>query len=90
MDSWIKKLWKNNKIAFFLLIPVILLVVFRNVVIDILVKDSRRIANETEDKDKELAEAIIKANTKADQIKDDANKLSVDKPPVNEDWHKNE
>lgn len=90
MDSWIKKLWENNKIAFFLLIPIVLLVFFRNVIIDILLKDSRRIANETENKDKELLEDITKANAQANQIRDDANKLSENKEPIGEDWHKNE
>lgn len=88
MDEWAKNLWNNNKIVFFLLIPVILLIFFRNVIIDLLIKDSRKIGNEAEEKDRKLSQDETKANTQANQIIADADKKSENKPEVGEDWNK--
>ena len=89
MDQWAKDLWEKNKIVFFLLIPVILLIYFRSFFINLLLSDSRKIATEADQKDNQLSKEETQANSQSNQIIADANKLSDNKPPVTEDWNKN-
>lgn len=90
MDQWVKNLWEKNKIFFFLLLPIVLLVIFRNVVFDLLLGSARKIFDNAQKKDSELLKSQVEANAKADQIVEDANKLSNNKTEVAEDWHKDE
>lgn len=92
LDEKLKDLWKNNKLAFWLLVlPIGLCIVaykFRSVIIDMLVSDSRKIAIETEQKDKELAAQQAAAAAQAAQLVQQAQDLGKDKPSVGEDWNK--
>lgn len=88
MDEWAKNLWNNNKIVFFLAIPILLLVYFRSFVINLLLHDSRKLAADAEAKDKVLTQQATQANAQADQLVDDAQKLNQNKQEVTEDWNK--
>jgi cell division protein FtsL len=92
MDQWITNLWQKNKIVFFLLIPIILLVVFKNVIFAFL---ARSVKNEVKDavkKDDELKkeqESLVNESEKqkasADAIE---NQIKNNAESVSDDWHK--
>lgn len=87
MDEKIKALWQNNKIVFFLLIPLIALWFARNVIINLLVSSGNNIVGDTTAKSDVLKHDETVANTQADQIKADADKAAATKPAVGEDWN---
>lgn len=81
-------LWKNHRgflIGFGLLIVVIK---FREVIIDFLVSNSKTILEGAKKQDATLRADENAANAAANKLIDDANKLSQNKPKVDEDWHK--
>ena len=90
VEAKIKDLWANHKLLLVLLIIPLLILKFRSVIIDLLVKDSRQILDDTTKKDTGLAAAQGEANAKADQIIEDANKdkKDSDSKPVDENWNK--
>lgn len=92
LDQKLKDLWNGNKLAFWLLvIPLGLCIVaykFRSALIDLLVKDSRKIAIETEKQDDALAQQQAAAAAQAAQLVQQAQDLGKDKKPVGEDWNK--
>ena len=92
LDEKLKTLWNNNRLTFFLVvIPLglaLLAYKFRSFLIDILVKDSRKIGIETEQKDKVLAQQQAAAQAQAQQLVQQAQDLSKDKPEISEDWNK--
>lgn len=94
MDSWIKNLWKKNKILFAIALPLIVLVVFKDLIMEYLIGSARKMSNEAKDKDQELKEKQDKLNAEADKTKADADRLQNEiedtrKEAGDEDWHKN-
>lgn len=88
MDAWIKNLWANNKIVFFLLIPLIALWFARNIIIGMLVDSGNKVVGDATAKSNELKTAEDIANAQANQIKADADAAAANKPAVGEDWNK--
>lgn len=88
MDEKIKALWANNKIVFFLLIPLIALWFARNVLIDLLVSSGNKVVGDATQKSEALKSDQDVANAKADQIIKDADTAAKNKPAVDEDWDK--
>lgn len=88
MDEKIKNLWQNNKIFFFILLPLIALWFARNIVIDLLVSSGNKAVGDASEKSDKLKSEQDVANTKADQIKADADKAADHREPVGEDWNK--
>ena len=88
MDEKIKNLWINNKVLFFILIPLIAVFFLRNIIIDLLISGGHKALDEAKKKSDELKNDSSVANTKANQIIEDANKASENKPKVTEDWNK--
>jgi hypothetical protein len=90
IENKLKDIWANNKLLLVLVAIPLLILKFRSVIIDLLVKDSRKIVDETTKKDDALKTEQTVANTKADQIIVDANKAKKDSDSqtVNEDWNK--
>ena len=90
MDEKIKSLWANNKIIFFLLIPLIALWFGRNLIIDLLVSNSNKTVGDTTGKSDSLKHDEIVANSQANQIKADADaQVTATKSDlVTEDWNK--
>lgn len=81
-------LWKNHRwflIGFGLLI---LVIKFREVIIDILVSSSKTVMNDARKNDAQLRNDQNQANDAANKLIDDANKMAENKPDVDEDWHK--
>lgn len=88
MDEKIKALWQNNKIVFFLLIPLIGLWFARNIIIGLLVDSGNKVVGDATEKSNELKSSQDVANAQADQAKADADKAAAKKDPVGEDWNK--
>jgi len=83
-----KALWEKNKILFFILIPLILIVKFRDILISLIVSGGKKALEDAQKKDGELAATEVNANNQANKLVEDAKKLAENKTPVDEDWYK--
>lgn len=90
MDERIKNLWANNKIVFFLLIPLIGLWFARNVIIGLLVDSGNKVVGDATQKSDALKHDQDVAAAQADQKKADADATAAasEAKPVGEDWNK--
>lgn len=90
MDSWIEKLWNNNKIFFFLLLPIILIVLFKDLLLDLVIGSARKILNDAKKKDEGLRSEQEWAEAIANEKKKQADELGKQAENVDEDenWHK--
>lgn len=84
----LKDLWEKNKLFFLILIPIIVLIKFRDVFINLLVKGAKREVDQTQQQDATLAKKEDQANAQANQLVQDANQLGENKPTVDENWYK--
>ena len=94
MDQWIKNLWNNNKIVFFLLIPVVLLVLFKNVIFAFLansVKGEVKDAIKKDDELKSTQDNLVKESEKQKPLADAKEEeiKNNDAETASADWHKN-
>lgn len=93
MDEKIKNLWNNNKLLFFLLLPIILIFVFRDLVISILIGSARKTAEEAKREDANLQSQANQADRDADKLKGQVDNLEDDikkrnENDIGEDWNK--
>lgn len=88
MDSWIKGLWAKNKIFFILLLPVIILAIFKDILMEYLIGSARKMTREAREKDGKLKSDLDKINAKADEMKRQADELGKEDPEDDPDWHK--
>lgn len=88
--SWAKDLWSKNKLLFCLLIPLILLVVFKDLIMDYLIGSSRKLVNKTKEEDQKLKAESDKAQQEANDLKESADNKEeqINNLPEDEDWHK--
>jgi hypothetical protein len=84
----LKEVWEKNKLFILILIPLLILAKFRDLVIDILVSSSKKLMEKTKKADAQLKQEQDSANNAANKIISDADKLSENKPDVDEDWYK--
>lgn len=91
MDQWLRNLWKNNKVFFFLLLPLILVLVFKDVLLAVLVGGARKTAEEAKTKDADLKKEQDSANSEAERLRDEANDLEGDihAGKIDENWNRN-
>jgi hypothetical protein len=96
------KLWQENKWLFFLLLPLVLIVLFKDILIGFLSSSGQNIVEDTEQTDEELLAKQNKINqqakdsetngeiheAKADVYEDE--RENVTSPSVNGDWWKDE
>lgn len=76
MDEKIKNLWNNNKILFFLLIPIILIVVFRDLILALLFGSARKTVEQAKAEDAKLTTESNAANLEAEKLKAEADMLA--------------
>lgn len=97
MDEKIKSLWNNNRILFFILLPLVIILflgfVFRDLVLALLIGSARKTSEEAKKNDEELKAKQNAANNqanelkaKSDQIEEKINERKEEE--VSEDWHK--
>ena len=63
---------------------------FKDLVLDILIGNARKISNDAKKTDADLRDEEAKANAEAERLRAEAARLGkeVDKADPNEDWHK--
>jgi hypothetical protein len=94
MEQWLENLYKKNKIIFFLLIPLVILVIFKNLIFSFLarsVKGEVKNAIKKDDELKSTQDNLVKESEKHKALAD-AKKEEIknnDAASVSEDWHKN-
>lgn len=97
MDEKIKNLWNNNKLLFWILSPIILLLVlvlvFRDVVMAFLIGSARKTSQEARDASKGLEEKVHQTEMEAakSQAEADAAKKRIEErkeSDISEDWNK--
>ena len=89
MNKWIIDLWENNKILFWILIPLVLIVFFKDLILDLLIGSARRISNAARQKDESLKSKEDRANNEANRLRDEANRIQNEIDNINpgEDWN---
>lgn len=90
MNDKIKEWMGKNWFFFILLVPVFLIVVFRDLLISILLNSSHKVADEAKAKDADLSKQETEASARADEHVKRAEEAEASKKPVSEDWYKNE
>lgn len=90
MNDFFKGLWKDNKILFILLIPVIVLYFLRDIIINLLISSSRKISKEARKRDDELRAEQDRLDSAANAKRKEAEKREeeIKDLPEDEDWHK--
>ena len=81
-------LWEKHKIFLIIFGLLIVIVKFREVIMDFLIASARAAFNNAKEKDADLANRQNDANNRANQIIDNAEKLDDTRPNIDEDWHK--
>ena len=87
----LKSLWEKNKLLFIIGLPLILIVVLKDFILELLVGSARKMANEARDKDAELKAKQDKLNLEAEKHKakaDAAAEKANNTDDVDENWHK--
>ena len=84
-----KTLWKEHKVKFFLLLPVIILLLLKDIIFDMLISGGLKEVKETEEKDMILKDKADKANLEAEKHKATADRIKkeIDNIEENENWH---
>lgn len=86
MDA--KELWADHKI-FFIIFGVLLIVVkFRDLIIDILVSSAKRTVDSAKKEDSQLAKQEGDASKAADDLVAKANSEAGKEQPISDDWNK--
>lgn len=83
-----KTLWDNHKLFLIFFGALILIVKFRDVLIDILVSSSKKLLQDTKDKDKVLVNEENKAKDDAAALVQKAKDEPLKEKPVDDDWYK--
>lgn len=86
----IKKLWQEKKWLLILLIPVLLILLFSEVLLSLIKGSADRIVRKATEKDKALEEQINAAKRKADLAKSKADAAKKKRQNIKGDknWHK--
>jgi uncharacterized protein YlxW (UPF0749 family) len=87
------EMWNKNKWLFFLLIPVILLFIFKDVIISLVAGNIHNTVKDAEKQDETLKADAEKLNDQANKERDEAQQIQNqvngrDTSDVNEDWYK--
>jgi len=93
MDEKIKNLWNNNKLLFFILLPLVLLFVFRDLVLSLLIGSARRVTGAAKAEDEKLKSESSQIEREADKTKVEADEISKrienrKEDDISEDWNK--
>ncbi len=91
IEAWLKQVYSANKILFYSVIPLlgILLGVikFRNILITLLIKNSKDILTSTEKTDTSLANQANEIQQQANQDVATGNQEASKEPPTGDNWN---
>lgn len=91
IDQDVKVIWQKDKLFFIAFFALIVVVKFRQGLINILIGSAKWIFDRTQEKDAKLQAEIKENNDKADKLVAEANSLPAqEKPVVDVDWYKND
>jgi ribosomal protein L12E/L44/L45/RPP1/RPP2 len=89
--AWLEQVYSSNKILFYSVIPLlgILLAVikFRNILITLLIKNSKDILTNAEKTDAGLAQQANQNKQQADQAAQQGDQEASKEPPTEDDWN---
>jgi hypothetical protein len=90
MDNFISNLWKNNKIFFFILLPLVIIWFFKDLILKLIVGVSNKELDNANKADAKLQQEQNKINDQANVHKANADKLEDKIKNISEDeeWHK--
>jgi hypothetical protein len=90
MDNFISNLWKNNKIFFFILLPLVIIWFFKDLILKLIVGVSNKELDSANKADTKLQQEQNKINDQANVHKANADKLEYKIKNISEDeeWHK--
>lgn len=81
-------LWNSNKLYFYLIGTVLIIIKFRELLINMLVSSSKVIFSSSQKKDDLLSSQEKTDNKEADRLVEEASKLPSEEKPVDENWYK--
>jgi hypothetical protein len=90
MDQWIKDKWESNKLVFFLLLPILLIILFKDLIMEILIGTARKQTEATKAKDEKLKDQFDTINDEANALKKESDNVGKQSEniPDDEDWNK--
>lgn len=88
LNADINELWQNDKIFVILFGLIILVIKFRQILIDIIVSGSKRLFENTQKSSDESKAKEDDYNSSAEKLIEDAESLGKSNPPVGDDWYK--
>ena len=91
--DWTVSLWNKNKWLFFLFIPVVLIILFKDVILAVLQGQIHALVETAKKKDAELKAEANKMNNEANKLKADAGRDgkeidNLNNSDIPNDWHK--
>ena len=88
MNQSLGDLWAKDKAFLFLFGVIILIVKFRSILIDILVKSGKEEADKAKQENDKLLQQENQASTEADKLVEQAKNEPSKQQPVTDDWYK--
>ena len=86
--KWVADLWVNHRWKFFILLPIVLLVVFKDVIMAFIVESGIKEVKQTEQADQKIKEVIKEKEIKAAEHEAKAEAIKDSPVSVDRDWHK--
>ena len=83
-------IWNRSKIFIISFFSLLLIAKFRNIMLDWLISNSKKIDTNAHKEDTKAAETESKDSQKADALVAQAKALPATETPVTEDWYKNQ
>lgn len=88
MEQWIKDMWTKNKFFFFILIPILLILKWRNVLINLLLANAKQIDKDAKTKDVGIETQISDIEKQTTILEKDISNNKIDEPKIDENWYK--
>jgi hypothetical protein len=90
MDSFFSNLWNKNRVLFFILIPLVILWVLKDILLKSIVFLGNREFKKAVEKDKEIKSEQDRLNNQANDHKANSDRLEkeIEKISEDEEWHK--
>jgi hypothetical protein len=88
LNADISEVWKDDKVFVFIFGAIMLVIKFRNILMDLIVSNSQSIFKSAQKESSVDQQQENKDNAAATKLEQDAQKLSSSETPVTDDWNK--
>jgi hypothetical protein len=89
--NWIKKIYASNKILFYVIIPLALILLFivkfHQILIDLIIGNSKNVLKDAHAQDATLAAKATQDDSQANALVQQAQNLSNQQPTVKDNWY---